>query len=312
MKADAPLVSVLIPVFNAAAFLAATLDSVLAQTWPNLEIIVVDDGSTDRSAEIIEQYRDRGVEVIRQDNLGSTAARNRAFAASNGAFVQFLDHDDLIDPDKITIQMRRLIADPLSVASCEAGCFTRQPEETRFEPLATWSDLEPREFLTRNFQPCEIVTAQWLIPRPIAEAAGPWNEALGVFDDREYLTRIVLAARWVLFCPGARCRFRIGNPGSLSQRPDWASRFAAIELCQKHFLARFEDESVRSCLAIDWQELAHACLPYDPGLAKESLARGKALHPIKVRPGGGSRFRVASSLLGWRMARRLQAMAGRR
>ena len=307
-----PLVSILIPCFNAERWIAETLDSAVGQTWPNLEIIVVDDGSTDRSADIVESYADRGVRLIRQANRGSTAARNRAFTASTGDFIQFLDHDDVIDPDKIAIQMARLADEPLAVANCEAGCFTDLPERTRFEPLSTWKDLEPHEFLCRTFQPCEIVTAQWLIPRRIAEAAGPWDEALGVFDDREYFTRIVLAAKSVLFCAGARCRFRTGNPGSLSQRRDWTSRFTAIELCQRRLLVRFQDEAIRRCLAIDWQTLAHDCFPHDRAMAEQALGRARALHSITVRPDGGPRFRLTRNLLGWRMARRLQVMAGRR
>ena len=90
-RAAVPLVSVLIPCYNAGRWVAQALDSVLAQTWPALEIIVVNDGSTDNSREVLRAYEPRNVKVIDQDNRGQTAALNRALAAASGAFVQYLD-----------------------------------------------------------------------------------------------------------------------------------------------------------------------------------------------------------------------------
>ncbi len=94
-----PLVSILIPCYNAEAWLAQTLESALAQTWSPTEIIVVDDGSKDRSLEIAKAFEPRGVKVISQHNQGASAARNRAFQESQGDFIQYLDADDLLAPD---------------------------------------------------------------------------------------------------------------------------------------------------------------------------------------------------------------------
>jgi glycosyltransferase involved in cell wall biosynthesis len=90
-----PQVSVLIPCFNAEPFISETLESVLSQTWPNIEVVVVDDGSQDLSAQVIERYESRGVRLVRQPNRGAGAARNTALDASSGSFVQFRDADDL-------------------------------------------------------------------------------------------------------------------------------------------------------------------------------------------------------------------------
>jgi glycosyltransferase involved in cell wall biosynthesis len=96
-EASVGLVSVIIPNFNYAAFVADAIDSALALDWPDVEVIVVDDGSTDESREVIARYADR-VTIIHQPNGGQTAACNTGFARSRGNAVVFLDSDDLLDP----------------------------------------------------------------------------------------------------------------------------------------------------------------------------------------------------------------------
>jgi hypothetical protein len=76
-------------------------------------------------------------------------------------------------------------------------------------------------------------------------------------------------------------------------------------------LAREDSERIRRGFALSWQHLAHACYPYDRSLAETALARGRALHPVRIRPDGGATFRAISKLLGWRLARRLQVASGR-
>ena len=99
-----PLISVVIPNYNCARFIAAAIDSVLAQSYSNTEIIVVDDGSRDDSLSVLEKYGG-GIRVVRQSNQGVSAARNRGIAESRGSFIAFLDADDEWYPDKLTRQI---------------------------------------------------------------------------------------------------------------------------------------------------------------------------------------------------------------
>ncbi|MEO5953382.1 MAG: glycosyltransferase family A protein, partial [Chloroflexia bacterium] len=99
------LVSILIPAYNAERWIGESIDSALNQTWPRKEVIVVDDGSHDSTASVAKQFSQFGVNVVTQENLGAAAARNRAFALSRGEYIQWLDADDLIAPDKIAKQM---------------------------------------------------------------------------------------------------------------------------------------------------------------------------------------------------------------
>jgi glycosyltransferase involved in cell wall biosynthesis len=107
---DRPLVSVVIPVYNGVAYVARALDSVFAQTYPNLELIAVDDGSTDGSAEVLAEYGARLV-VVRQENQGVAAARNAGMRRAAGRFIALLDQDDWWRPEKIARQVELLVSD---------------------------------------------------------------------------------------------------------------------------------------------------------------------------------------------------------
>src|SRR6266481_5875279 len=102
------LVSILIPAYNAETWIGDTIQSALAQTWPRKEIIVVDDGSKDATAAVARQFASRGVVVVSKENQGAAATRNHAFQLSQGDYIQWLDADDLLAPDKIERQLAAL------------------------------------------------------------------------------------------------------------------------------------------------------------------------------------------------------------
>src|ERR1700730_14723693 len=97
-------VSAVVPIYNGATWPESTIESLLAQTCP-LEVILVDDGSTDNSLDVARSYERENVRVFAQKNRGGPAARNRGFMESHGDFIQFLDQDDLLAPDKIEQQL---------------------------------------------------------------------------------------------------------------------------------------------------------------------------------------------------------------
>ena len=110
MTDEQPQVSVIIPVYNGARFLRAALESVFAQTYRPIEVIVVDDGSKDDSAVIAQSFPE--VHYIHQENQGVAAARNTAIAAAHGEFFAFLDQDDLWTPEKLKVQIDHLRSHP--------------------------------------------------------------------------------------------------------------------------------------------------------------------------------------------------------
>src|SRR2546427_13260370 len=103
-----PLVSILMAAYNGQEFIAESIQSALGQTWPRKEIIIVDDGSSDQTLAIARRFASKEVSVVTQPNQGAGAARNKAYAMSQGDYIQWLDHDDLLAPDKIARQMDAL------------------------------------------------------------------------------------------------------------------------------------------------------------------------------------------------------------
>ena len=308
-----PKVSVLIPCYNAEKYVGETLESVFRQTWPDIEVIVVDDGSTDRSAAVVKSFARPNLRLIQQANRGQTAALNVCCNHATGDFVQYLDADDLIEPDKIALQMARLERAPRCIASSEWGRFKRSPAETVFEAQPFWRDLNPIDWLVQSAFGM-MFPALWLIPMPTVRAIGPWREDLTLANDAEYFTRALLASDRVLFCPGARCHYRSGIPGSLSGSRSpraLASQFKVVDLCEGYVRAVEDSERVRRVFALNWQRFAHFAYPYDRAIANQALDRARLLHPIRSRPDGGLRFRALSRIIGWRAARVLQAASGR-
>ena len=307
-----PLVSVLIPCFNAGRFIGETLRSVLAQTHKPLEIIVVDDGSTDNSAEEVSRFPE--VKLIRQSNAGVTTARNVAVANCRGDFIQYLDADDLLSPDKISRQVQRLIGNEDCIATAEWGRFYSDPSKTLFVPDDTWADLSPLDWLALSRQDGlgMMYPAMWLFPRRIIDETGPWKPELARApgEDTEYFTRAVLKARQVLFCAGARTYYRSGIGGASSSKY-FRGQVEVHDLCERLVLGVEDSERMRIGFAKSWQYLAHMSYPYDRAVALEALERASALHPIKIKPGGGPAFKVASAMFGWKFARRLQKWSGR-
>ena len=125
------LVSILIPAYNAELYIAETLESAIAQTWGNIEIIVVDDGYRDDTLAIAKRYETKGIKVIAQEqNRGQTVALNRCLAEAQGDYIQYLDADDILEPQKIGIQVNRLLNEPQGTLAIAGLKFAAEPTIT--------------------------------------------------------------------------------------------------------------------------------------------------------------------------------------
>jgi glycosyltransferase involved in cell wall biosynthesis len=215
------LVSILIPAFNAGKWIESTIQSAIGQTWPETEVIIVDDGSTDDTVEKARKFESSSVKIVVQKNKGASAARNVALSLAQGDFIQWLDADDLLAPDKITQQLSKTGYDGSTqfLLSSSCGKFGYRIEKAVFAPNALWQDLSPVEWLLTMFNNnvCMYLHS-WLVSRKLTEMAGPWNEALSLDDDGEYFSRVAAKSSGIRFIRDAKCYYRNTNVGSLSRK----------------------------------------------------------------------------------------------
>ena len=217
------LVSILMPCRNAAPWIGRALDSALEQAFCEVEVIVVDDGSTDGSYEIARKFVSPQCHVVRQEHRGASAARNHAFALAQGRYIQYLDADDLLAPNKVARQLAAM--NPLGPRALSWGSAVylmgrhfdhRSRIETARSAAANGADFLA-DLWGADGEPGMVAVHQWLARRELIEAAGLWDESLTVDDDGEFFARVVLAADERLPVPAARCYYRkLHHPGNLS------------------------------------------------------------------------------------------------
>lgn len=192
-----PAVSVIIPTYNYARFVTEAVDSVLAQTYGDLEVIVVDDGSTDDTPERMKTYGDR-VRYIRQANQGPSATRNNGIEAARGDLIAFLDADDVWHPGKLRAQMSYLEAHP-DVALLATDCTLELPQPWPALPACvadTAVDVGLDELVIHSrFGICGVV-----IRRKCLDAAGLFDASLRAAEDRDLWLRIASRFRIAKLC----------------------------------------------------------------------------------------------------------------
>jgi glycosyltransferase involved in cell wall biosynthesis len=214
-----PLVSILIPAYNAEKWIGYTLQCAVNQTWPRKEIIVVDDGSRDSTAELARGFASKNVKVVSTENRGLSGAVNNAYKLCQGDYIQELDADDLLSPDKIERQVLALqeIGNKRILASSPWAPFHFRANRAHFVPNSLWQDLSPVEWLLRKMgENLHMGTSTWLLSREIAEAAGPWDENLQYDQDGEYICRVLLASQGTRFVPEGRMYYRASGSNQLS------------------------------------------------------------------------------------------------
>lgn len=312
-------VSILIPVFNAELFLDETLQSAINQTWQNTEIIVVDDGSTDNSLAVAKQYESNKVKIISRKNKGSAVARNTAFRHAQGDYIQYLDADDLLSPDKIRKQLDLLhkYGDQYIVSSAW-GRFVRSIDEAEFIHQKVWDNLDPVEWLVAAWEGGGMMqTACWLTPRKLIEKAGLWNETLksNPADDGEFFCRVLLQSKGVKFCSGAKVYYRSQLPESVSKNISSEAVLSLFLNCvqyEKHILEAEDSFRTRHACMINYLNFIYRFHPHYPDLIEKAKKRIANLGFKKYDSVGGRKFRKLSWLVGFNNALKIRGFWRRR
>lgn len=308
-----PFVSILIPAYNSEEWIADTLRSAMAQTWPSKEIIVVDDGSKDRTAEVARQAGSQDVTVVTVKNGGAAAARNHALRLSKGDYIQWLDADDLLAPDKIERQLNALGEGENGriLLSAPWAYFSYRPQRARFEETSLWNDLSPVEWLLRKMgENLHMQTATWLTSRELAEAAGPWDTRLLSDDDGEYFCRVLLASRGTRFVRESKVFYRVSPSSRLShigtsdKKKD--AMWIGMKLHIQYLRSLEESERVRrACLTYlqNWFEYFY---PERADLVAEFQALAAELNGHLEMPRLRWKYAWMSPLFGRNIAKRAQ------
>ena len=192
-----PTISVIIPTYNRAVYVTKAIDSILAQTYTDYEIIVVDDGSTDNTKEALKSYEDK-INYIYQENKGVSSARNTGMRAASGQWIAFLDSDDIWLPDKLSSQIQ-------SIKNADAKvCFTKVThvresqsinEKNKCDTVQSKEFTEPFLLVLDDSQ--KLYVQAMLIERNFLEQMGGFDESMKVAEDTKLIYNLVFQTSFI-------------------------------------------------------------------------------------------------------------------
>jgi glycosyltransferase involved in cell wall biosynthesis len=303
-------ISILIPCFNADKWIAQSIESALAQTWPNKEVVVLDDGSTDGSLDIIRRFDGR-IRWETGPNRGGGAARDRLLTLAHGEWLQYLDADDLILPEKITRQVEFLerhtdcdvVCSPIIEEYMKDGRLVRV--ETHFpEPLDPW-----------------ILLALWHLPqtggplwrRTALQRVGGWRIGQPCCQEHELYLRLLEGGHRFEFCDSCLAVYRNWNHGrrvTVELRNEVVrQRILIFDRIENVLRERRELTPLRHRAVNDARlELARGAWSNDRAFALNIIQRIKESNPFycpSARPASPAAYRFAYRLLGFRGAESL-------
>lgn len=222
LQGESLLVSIIIPVYNVCQYLECCLQSVLKQTYHNIEIILVDDGSTDGSGDLCDEYarKDTRIITIHQDNQGQAAARNKAFSVSKGAFIVYIDSDDYVSKNYVELLVKFVIEKDADIVQCEMRKFRSEAQikdvartgEINIEVYTASTALE--EFCyQRKFYAgpcCKIIRREILDDIPFPEDMG--------YEDMAIMFRLLGKAKKIILLPRIMYYYRQHNKSTMHNR----------------------------------------------------------------------------------------------
>jgi Glycosyl transferase family 2 len=299
-------VSILIPCHNAERWVAQAIRSALEQTWPRKEIIVVDDGSTDSSLDVIRSFGN-AIRFEHGPQYGGNVARNRLLALSDGEWLQYLDADDYLLPQKIERQLSEFdpsIADvaysPTIVEHWKQGTLSRRVVETLLDPPNLWVGLV-RWLLPQ--------TGALLLRRTALLDVGCWSPELPCCQDYELYLRLLAAHKMFYRCPSPGAAWRIWSADTVSHKDPLQTLLHKLEIIEsaEHHLeeTRQLTEACRDAIAFSRLECARRLYPIQSRRATQVAELARRRHPdyrLPPCPAFPPMYRRLYDALGFRAA----------
>lgn len=317
------LVSVIIPAYNAEDYIIQCLESILKQTYTNLEIIVVNDGSTDATLEILKTIQDSRIVLISQENRGCSSAKNSGLKHASGSFIQYLDADDVLSPDKIEAQVQKIRSSQNSIAVCRTIVFQNDINQN-LEEIDT--DIINKEgsgltFLLRlmggDGVPAMVQPNAYLLPKEIADKIGDWNVSISPSpdEDGEYFARALLAAENVYFTEGINYYRKLSDQKSLSQVHSYQralNLLKTVELKFKHVFNVEKSKRTEKLFQLNISQVAYQYGNDYPQIIKasEHILLENTFKSLRItRPW---KFSIIASLIGFENAMYLKRFLKKR
>lgn len=274
-----PLVSILIPMYNAEKYIEETLNSCINQTYKNIEIIVVDDESKDNSLKIVTEISrvDKRVKIFEQKNSGAARARNRAFELSSGEYIQYFDADDIMHTNKIKTQIDKLSLynfSPNVVATGKWNIFYDSVNSSIENNQIINKDYSNRFlYFKESWENGEFIIGQsWLIHRDLNTKINGWDETLTNNDDGEFFTRVAFYSEKIVFVEKSIVYYRKGIETSLSSQLTYDSTKSRLESVNKYkelVNDYIEEHSLSEGLINLYSKFYVACFPLEQSLKIE-------------------------------------------
>ena len=299
-------VSIIIPLYNSEAYIAQTIDSCLGQTHGNIEIIVVENGSTDKSYQVVKSIDDKRLSVFQIPTPNAAAARNYGYQKAIGTYIIFLDADDVMASNKIELQLKALSKKPKGfIACCAWAKFKTNTKEAIITPQKVWNIQNPIDWCLQSWMgEGMMIPGCWLMPKALIEKAGLWDENLSLHDDGEFMCRVLLASKGNVFVENTVVYYR-QQDNSLSR--DHTSKKAAESalLVYKSYqqqILKFQDSKfARRVLARNFSRFIYEYYPAHAQSIKEAY---REINELGVKPPlvGSTFFKLIQRIVGFKLA----------
>jgi glycosyltransferase involved in cell wall biosynthesis len=318
---SSPLVSIIVSCYNGEQYIADTLNSLLNQTYPQLEIIVVNDGSTDNSETVIKSFADKRISYYYQSNKGQCAALNYGFSKSSGKYIKFYDADDILEPEVIKGQVAALQGmgdDCISFIEWRRFYNNTLPETIDLnDPHTIRKDCVPLEYIEWKDHPPMFQCGLWLIPRELFNKTGLWDERLSLINDTEFFSRIFASVRYLKYSDKGYTFYRSSATGtSLSKdisRKGIRSAILSIDLTAKWFLSIANNEKIKKKIVKSYVMVMEWAYPNHKDLTKIVERRLKQYpKEYEIHTKSGKIYNLVMKLFGWKKAKLLSKYYNRK
>lgn len=309
-----PLVSIIIPLYNTENYISEAINSALNQTYENIEILIIDDGSTDGSLKIVKKFQSDRIKIYLQKNKGGAAARNLGLQYTKGRYIQFLDSDDLLKSDKIELQMELLEKLGYPDDILISGQWVRFSEKIENKiggvgpGVLAEKDFSPIDWLL--LRPYNMMTIHaWLTPRHLINMAGFWNELLTLDDDGEYFIRVVSKSKAVKYCRDALTYYRSDNSvtsvSAINTCEKVESAFRSM-LTYRDVLLKFNHPKILEAIGDGFLTLAYHSYLVCPIVYKKCIMRPEIKYSKNIRENLSLIVRCLNFIIGWKMVKRIK------